>query len=640
VKTLSPRPSNRVSPLARWLLVPLLLVFFAAWCQNLGLLALTSDEAASGLMADMSMGGIYRQNQDSPHGPVYNLSLRAWRLAAGSLDEFTARLPSVFLGLLLLVLVYQCGRALGLAPQWALAVVVLVGVNPQVVVHLREARPYAPMLVTMTLAALVALRFERLRGAVWLAAGASALALLSHYFVIPFVGALGVWGFVARRGRARWRWVGSQALAWGFLAVWLPLMGRAFFSLNSFKTGKTWSFLAPPWETLARLVGAGAVGYREYPTSWVAWVAGALLVGAWLVACLTAAGRSRWFMVIMVALPLVAYALLCWVRPVFHPKYVLPWVIFASLGVGLAAARWPKLGGAAAAGLLVLMVLPTWRTLQVPYDPGVVNTPDLSPLQRETARELLRLAAPTDVFASGTPDPAHCYYMQHYFAQSMACVLAPLSPTQSDPEFSNQMLQLMSTHRTLWYLDYYNPGWDPEHRADTVLPRDLVSLGTEQVAGRGMRLYTSGQAIQQGQQPLGVRVGQVAKLEGVWQMRAQALHVVLSWRSLAQQPQLEAKVFVHVVDENGQVVTQADGVPMGWARPLSTWTLDEGLLDAYTLDLPSDACASGCALRVGLYDTATAARLPVVDASGARLADDAAVVPLTPWQPAEVQLRH
>ncbi len=633
-------PPGRLAQPSRWLMVGVLLAFFAAWCNQLGLMPLTSDESATALMADMPMGGIYRQNQDSPHGPVYNLSMRAWRLVTGSLNEFTARLFSAFLGLLLLALVYQCGRALGLSPLWAVLTAGLMGVNPQAAVHLREARPYAPMLVTMALAALVALRFERLRGAVWLAAGASVLALLSHYFVIPFVGALGLWGFVIYRGRTRWRWVGSQAIAWGVLAVWLPLMGRAFFSLQSFSTGKTWSFLSPPWETLARVIGAGAVGYREYPTSWLAWVVGGLLAAVLLAVCLAAPKRGRWFVFITVPVPLLFYALLCWVRPVFHPKYVLPWVIFATLGVGLAAARWPRVGGSAAVALLVLMLLPTWRTWQQPYDPGVVATTDLTPQQRESARQLLQLAGPSDVFASGTPDPVHCYYVQHYFAQNIACVLAPKSPTQTEAEFSDQMLTLMASHRLLWYLDYFNPAWDPQHLADTVLPRDLVSLGTEQVAGRGMRLYASKLALEQTQQPVSVRLGDVAELEGVWQARTKTLHVVLSWRSLADHPAVDVKVFVHVVDENGLVVAQADGVPVAWTRPLSTWAQGENLLDVYSVDLAVDDCASGCALQVGLYDTATSVRLPMVDASGMRLPDDQAMVPLAPWKPTDVQLRH
>jgi len=204
---------------SRWLLIPLLLIFVAAWCHNLGLDGFTSDEAATGLMADMSMGGIYRQNQDSPHGPVYNLTMRTWRLATGSVNEFTARYLSVLLGVLLLALVYSCGRGLGLNTAGALVVAALVGINPQITVHVREARPYAPMLATMALATAVAVRFDRLKLRPWLgaalAAATSLLALLTHYFAIPFVATLGLWGFIYFRGRTRWRWVASQAVAWG-----------------------------------------------------------------------------------------------------------------------------------------------------------------------------------------------------------------------------------------------------------------------------------------------------------------------------------------------------------------------------------------------------------------------------------------
>ena len=116
--------------------------------------------------------------------------------------------------------------------------------------------------------------------------------------------------------------------------------------------------------------------------------------------------------------------------------------------------------------------------------------------------------------------------------------------------------------------------------------------------------------------------------------------MVLTWRSLADHPSVDAKVFVHVVDASGLMMAQADGVPVAWTRPLNTWAKDEVLTDVYALDLAVEDCASGCALRVGLYDPATSARLPMVDASGARFADDEAVVPLTPWQPNEVELRH
>jgi hypothetical protein len=633
---------QRLALPSRWILVALLLIFFGVWCHNLGLMGLTSDEAATGLMADMSMGGIYRQNQDSPHGPVYNLSMRAWRLVTGSVNEFTARYLSVLLGALLLALVYSCGRALGLNVLGALAVVVLIGLNPQITVHLREARPYAPMLVTMALATTVTLRFERLKFAPWLAAVASVLALLTHYFAIPFVATLGLWGFLYFKGRTRRQWVISQGVAWVFLAVWLPLFGRAFFNPNSLKTGKTWSFLMPAWETLARIVGAGAVGYREYPTSWLAYVAGALLVAAWLAGCVVAAGRRRGFLALMVAWPLFLYALVCWVRPVFHPKYVVPWLLFASLAVGMVVSQRPRLGAVLAVGLLALMAGPTWRTLQQPYDPGVMATADLSPVQRESARALLSLADRHDTFASGTPDPVHCYYLQHYFNLSLNCDLVPKYPTQTVADLTAQVTGSLTSHRLLWYLDFYNPYWDPQHVADAVFSQSLLSLGAEQVAGRGMRLFTLPATVTQEQTPLGAQFGQVAELDGTWVVRTQSLHVVLVWHSLADQPNVSAneKVFVHVLDENGQVVAQADGVPLAWTRPLNTWHKDEQLLDVYNLPLAPGDCASSCSLQIGLYDPATSVRLPAADSAGHALPDDAAVVSLSPWSPAQVEMRH
>ena len=621
-------------------MVPLLLIFFAAWCHNLGLLAFTSDEAATALMADMRLGGIWRQNQDSPHGPVYNLLMRVWRTTTGSLNEFTGRYVSVLLGLLLLALMYGAGRGLGLQPWGALAVAGLVGVNPQITVHLREARPYAPMLATMALAIWVTLRFERLRGAVWLAAGASALALLSHYFSIPFVGVLGLWGFLIFKGPARRRWVFSQGMTWVFLAIWLPLMGRAFFSSKSLNTGKTWSFLLPPWETLARVIGAGAGGYREYQANWLAYVAGALLIGGWLLGCWAAPRRQRWFLFLTVALPLTAYALLCWVRPVFHPKYILPWLLFANLALAVAVTRRPKLGGVVGAGLLVCMVMPAWRTLQLPYDPGVTATTDLSPLQRVSAQGVLQLAEAHDVFASGTPDPVHCFYLQHYFDHSLDCALAPNAPTQTEAAFTDQMTALLANHRLLWYLGFYNPGWDPQRLAETVLGRSFVSLGQENVAGRDMRLYTAPATVMDDALPLGARFGAVAQLEGVWQARTQALHLVFVWRSLAEQPAVDAHVFVHLVDEDGQLMTQADGVPLAGTRPVNTWRQDEQLLDTYTVDLAPGDCAAGCAVQIGLYDPAASTRIPAYDAAGQLLTDDAVVVPVQPWSTAAVEMRH
>ena len=134
--------------------------------------------------------------------------------------------------------------------------------------------------------------------------------------------------------------------------------------------------------------------------------------------------------------------------------------------------------------------------------------------------------------------------------------------------------------------------------------------------------------MQRDQHPLRVRFGEVAELDGVLLVRGSQLHVVLVWRALADHPPVAAKVFVHLVDGAGQIVAQADGVPVGWTRPLDTWRFDEQIMDVYTLALPEAVSSGGLTLRAGLYDPDTLKRFLAADRSGARLADDAVSVSL------------
>src|SRR5581483_4534543 len=85
------------------------------------------------------------------------------------------------------------------------------------------------------------------------------------------------------------------------------------------------------------------------------------------------------------------------------------------------------------------------------------------------------------------------------------------------------------------------------------------------------------------------------------------MEVTLYWRKLAPlAPDLH--VFVHLLDGQGRVVAQHDGVPAGGKRPTSSWTDAEYVADRHILDLPADASGSR-QLEVGLYDPVTGRRL-------------------------------
>lgn len=624
----------RIGPL---LLVALVcLGFFTLWTWDLGYPSLSGDESFVAILTAEPTGEIMRRlNTDEPHPPVYYLIMRVWHLLVGSQPEFLVRYPSLLIGMLLLSLTYRLGRDLGLGWPAALVAALWLGFNPHLTVHLREARMYGPMVVSLAFAVLIGLRFERLprKAAVGIAAAASLLALLTHYFNVLFVAALGLWGMLTLDSEERRRWLLSQAGAWVLLALWLPFMGQGFFNPASLSQGKIWSFTLPPWDTLARLLRVGVFGYRDIPASWLALAGSALLAGGWLIGSLCAKGRQRWLLLLSVAGPLVTFALLGWFKPLFHPKYTLPWLLFAALALGCLVARRPCLGDGMALLLLALMALPTWRTVHMPYDPGFVMSRDdwLRPIPRQLGQYLVEHAGPTDIFGLGTPDAAHCYYADHYFERALGCALIPEYPTQPVDELERQIDELLAKHQVLWYLDYYNPYWDPHRVADEALNRHALGLGTEEVVGRRLRLYTSSGTILRNQQTVGAHFGEVAELEGVWLLQGSDLHLVLVWHSLADHPPVTAKVFLHLVDETGQIVDQKDSVPVWWTRPLKTWRLDEQLLDAYTLSMPVDTHLADWSLRIGLYNPDTLARLPAYDQAGTRLPDDAVPVPLAAW---------
>ena len=68
------------------------------------------------------------------------------------------------------------------------------------------------------------------------------------------------------------------------------------------------------------------------------------------------------------------------------------------------------------------------------------------------------------------------------------------------------------------------------------------------------------------------------------------------------------RVFVHLVDENGQIVAQSDGEPAGWTRPTTGWLPGEIVLDEHTLSLENVEPGS-YQLTFGLYDPETGVRL-------------------------------
>ena len=100
--------------------------------------------------------------------------------------------------------------------------------------------------------------------------------------------------------------------------------------------------------------------------------------------------------------------------------------------------------------------------------------------------------------------------------------------------------------------------------------------------------------------------------------------LLLGWRTAAPIA-TDASIFVHVLDSNGNLLAQADGVPFNGLYPLSNWLPGQFIEDTRQLTLPAETTT----LAIGIYDPATAQRLPATDTGGKQLPNDSFIFTVT-----------
>lgn len=81
------------------------------------------------------------------------------------------------------------------------------------------------------------------------------------------------------------------------------------------------------------------------------------------------------------------------------------------------------------------------------------------------------------------------------------------------------------------------------------------------------------------------------------------------------------KVFVHLVNESGDVITQRDAIPGNGLLPTTGWEVDVPVVDQFTLTIPPDTAPGTYTLRVGLYDPASGIRLALLDSDDQPIGD-------------------
>ena len=151
--------------------------------------------------------------------------------------------------------------------------------------------------------------------------------------------------------------------------------------------------------------------------------------------------------------------------------------------------------------------------------------------------------------------------------------------------------------------------WRHRRLAAVVTVALLILVGL--VGGRALRAPAAPAL-----EPLDVNLGNKIGLQGfALDKTGDTLAVHLVW--LAREPMAESyKVFIHVIDDQGKLLAQADSRPQGYASNTNRWIPGQVVADRFEVPLPPDVPPGRYQVRVGLYNEADGQRLPVLDAAG------------------------
>jgi hypothetical protein len=131
--------------------------------------------------------------------------------------------------------------------------------------------------------------------------------------------------------------------------------------------------------------------------------------------------------------------------------------------------------------------------------------------------------------------------------------------------------------------------------------------------------------------PLPLRFGPAITLTGydlpIAMQPGKPFPVLLYW-SAAAPVDRSYSVQVHLIDGNGALLAQADGIPQAGQAPTTGWQKGQFAGDYYLLIIPDSLSAGEAHIEVGLYDAATGQHLPVLDQNGNPAGQSLAIGPI------------
>lgn len=566
---------------------------------------------------------------DAGHPPLYDYAiLKPWLAMVGP-SEFAARALSVVFGVLAVALAYQLGRRM-FNPATGLAGAFLVTVSPIQWWYSQEVRMYT--LVACVVLALLLLLVRVLdapttaRWPVWAAIGVlEVAAVYTQYLaavVVLYVNVIALGVFAWRRDRAALvRWLGAQALAVLLaLPFLLPALGqvRGYVPPNATPL-EPLPFLTQVWGgfmggTLALL------GSQSTFEAFALVAAAAVGVGTVVLFALDPLRRRDLLLLSFSLVPLLAVFIIMWLRPGFHPRYVVmlsaPWLVYVGRVIAFSweTARWRPLGTAVTAAFVGASAIAIYAVLTTPQ------------YQRDDVRALAQRLSSTltanDVILLDYPD----YAMDFYYRGPAPAVT--LDIRDSDEAAAAQVASATRGKGRVAALTWAHSHFDPRG----FLPWLLLSSGRKtrdwNVSTLNVDEYRLDAPVALPDlRPAEARFPGLS-LTGAYTPPATGgrdVRVALRWRNDGAAP-ANSKAAVSLVDRRGRVLATRDNALIdAYGRPIATWPPGAEAVNYYSLPLPPGTPPLDYDVVVSVYDADTLKPLSVLDAQGAPSGARAAV---------------
>jgi mannosyltransferase len=638
----------------------ILLLAFALRIWAIDAQGIWGDEAFSIFTAGQPVSYVVSGGADL-HPPLYHLLLHLWMVVAG-LSPLALRFVSAWWSLLIVAAGYRiCILSLSEdgTRRSALAILsaFLLAISPFQIYYAQETRMYAQAAALCALSLLFFIRRqtgslelpalprtreeahppstqsgsspqsgERRALGAWFVA--TLLAIYSHYFAFFILAAQDIYLLI---------------VAWRARRAGLSSSQPAFGELRSaIKAQALMALLYLPWVVVQASYLSSRANSRASTLSWQSigdvpsQSLGALFIGTTVdgvtqVGCaLVCLGLAMLGLIVGRKAPFAGLLLLCIAVPIAGAIAVNPLLPYFRERFLLISS--PAFIILMAYGIVHLASIPSQRFAQPVYLFSIVSIVLISALVLGNYRFDPRYhkgeydQAIAAIRADARPDDAVLIYSpiqdalyDYYRIDGLSAYALPGANLEA----------VRAKHPRAWLLLYGDPAvYDPAHAAEAYLSAYGFKSFYQSYRDGALARYD----FAPGYRILGggrITFGDAFVLTGfalpAGAARGSTLPLTFQWQA-SRVLSANYTVFVHLLSADGKVAAQMDTQPAGGTRPTKTWLLGETVRDNIGVALPATTPAGRYRVEMGMYDLLTLRRLPVGDAGGLPVQDDAVVI--------------